>query len=361
MPDPLATAISPSRANRLPWLDGLRGAAAMAVVLFHVYVISYHYYPPGSAFLANAAVRAFMSVARWGSLGVPVFFVLSGFCVGQTWLKSRPARQFFMHRWRRIFPAYYASLALVLGCALAVKLLTGVNDITSLPAPTVGHIVATLTLLTSPASTTPTLTWVYWTLTYEVVFYAVLTALLVLPKRPRLVILAILHAAICILGAWPNLALSPGPLFFAGLWPLFGLGLAIALAPRDRPVAAAVGLVSLLATLHLIAGQSQPGVALAALAATALVAACAAGGRLPRWRPLEKIGGFSYSLYLIHVPVLLALGKHLVLRPEQTPARFFVGLLGAVALILVLAFAFYRCFEQPFLQSRRTEPAPAAA
>jgi exopolysaccharide production protein ExoZ len=361
MPEPLATATSPSPGGRLPWLDGMRGAAALAVVVFHVYVISFHYYPPGSALMTSAAVRAFMSLARWGSLGVPVFFVLSGFCVGQTWLRSRSASQFFLRRWWRIFPAYYASLALVLGCALAVKLFTGANDITTLPAPTAGHLLATLALLTSPATSVPGLTWVYWTLTYEVVFYAILTPLLVLPERPRLIVLGTLNTAICVLGAWPNLALSPGPLFFAGLWPLFGLGLAVVLAPRDRRVAAIVGLVSLLAALRLIPGGSHPGVAPAALVTAALVAACAAGCRLPRWRLLEKIGGFSYSLYLIHVPVLLALGKYLVLRPEQTAARFFIGLTAAVALILACALVFYRCFERPHLQSRGVEPAPAAA
>ena len=354
------TVFSPPPAQRLPWLDGLRGAAALAVVFFHISVIVNFFYPPGGPLMANAAVRAFMNVARWGLLGVPVFFVLSGFCVGQTWLKARSPRQFAVRRWRRIFPAYYASQVLILGCVLAVKLLRGANDIATLPTLTFGHFVATLTLLTAPASSTPTLTWVYWTLTYEVVFYVVLTALLFLPERPRLSLLAVVHGAICFVGAWPGLVLSPGPLFFAGLWPLFGLGLTLALAPRDWRIAAAVGLTSLLAIVHLLGSERYPGMAVAALVAAVLVAACAAGWRLPRWPLLEKVGVFSYSLYLIHVPVLLAFGKYLVLRTAETPLLFFLGITGTVALLLASSFVFFRYFEQPFFKARAPVLPPAA-
>ena len=183
---------TPSSARRLPALDGLRGLAALAVVLHHIYAISFHYYATDSALLASPAGRLFMTAGRWGTLGVPCFFVLSGFCVGQTWLQAKSARDFAVRRWRRIFPAYYASLALVLGCAITVRLITGVNDITKFPPVTAGNIFATLTLMTAPASQTPTVTWVYWTLTYEVIFYVVLTGLLFLPAKVRLAVLVLL-------------------------------------------------------------------------------------------------------------------------------------------------------------------------
>lgn len=355
------TTMSPASANRVPWVDALRGAAAMAVVLFHIYTITYERYAPETTLMASVAVRACMDLAHWGFLGVPVFFVLSGFCVGQAWLKSRSTRQFAGRRWRRIFPAYYASLLLLLGCVLAVKLVTGTNDIARLPTASAPHLLATATLLTYPASSTPTLNWVYWTLTYEVVFYAILTALLVVPGRARLVTLAILHTAICILGVWPNLALSSGPLFFCSLWPLFGLGLAVALAPSHRSTSVAVGLVSLLATVQLIVSGRHPELAAAALAAASLIALGAAGIKLPHWRLLGNIGVISYSLYLIHVPLLLTIGRYLILRTAQTPARLFLGVAGLVALILVSAFIFHRWFERPFLSSRLPARVPLSS
>ncbi len=118
--------------------------------------------------------------------------------------------------------------------------------------------------------------------THEVVFYTVLTALLLLPERGRMLGLVLLHAAICLIGSCPQASsFLPGPLFFANLWPVFGLGLAVALAPRDRPVAAAVGLISLLAVLHLLGDKHYPGTVYASLVATTLVAVCASGHSAP--------------------------------------------------------------------------------
>lgn len=348
-------------ADHLPWLDGLRGLAALAVVLHHLYAISLHYYSSSAALMENPAVKFGLLIGRWGVLGVPCFFVLSGFCIGQTWQRAKSPGHFGVRRWRRIFPAYYASLALVLLCAVAVRMITGVNDIATIPPVTVKNILATLTLMTAPASQTPILTWVYWTLSYEVIFYLVLTALLFLPTRVRLIVLCLVHAAVCVVGAWPGLTLAPGILFFADLWPLFGLGLALALATQSRFVAATIGLVSLATLVPLHLGEKYPGFVATGLVAAGCVALCAARVPLPRWHPLEKLGEFSYSLYLTHVPILLALGKHLVLRPNQTPALWFLGSLAAFALMLVSAYGFYRWFERPFIVIRQNVQSPGRA
>lgn len=327
------------------------------MVFHHLYAICLHYYSTSPALLENPAVKFCMTVGRWGVLGVPCFFVLSGFCIGQTWQRARSPGQFAWRRWRRIFPAYYASLALVLLCAAGVRLVTGVNDITTVPPATVPNLLATLTLMTTPASHTPILTWVYWTLSYEVVFYSVLTVILLLPAGARLPVLCLVHAGVSVVGAWPGLTLAPGVLFFADLWPLFGLGLALALATPSRIVAAIIGLTSLTALIPLQLAGKYTGFAASALVATGFVALCAAGFALPRWRPLEKLGEFSYSLYLIHVPILLAVGKHLVLRPNQTPALWLLGCLAATVLMVIVAYGFHRLFERPFLSTR---PSPAS-
>jgi len=354
------TASSATSSNRLPWLDVLRGLAALAVVIFHVQVIARHYYPPDSALWASAPARCFMQVARWGVLGVTCFFVLSGFCVGQTWQRSKSASQFGLRRWRRIFPPYYASLVLVLACVIITKLITGVNDITTLPPPSPGNVLATLTLMTAPASQTPTLAWVYWTLSYEVIFYVVLTLLLLLPASMRLGALALVNTAICLLGMWRAQGWSPGALFFVDLWPLFGLGLALTLSTQSRAVAVVVGVMSFAAVIHLAVANVYPNFAWAGMVATALVAASDSKLPFSPFQPLETLGEFSYSLYLTHVPVLLALGKHLVLRPQATPLGFFAGTVAAVCLMIVAAFAFYTWFERPYT-TRSAKPAMVPA
>jgi peptidoglycan/LPS O-acetylase OafA/YrhL len=341
----------PATSDRLPWLDGLRGIAALAVVLHHIYAIALHYYA-GSALLENPVVKLVMTVGRWGLLGVPCFFVLSGFCVGQTWLRARSPGKFALRRWRRIFPAYYASLVLVLFCAGGVRLATGVNDIATIPPVTATNVLATLTLMTAPASQTPMISWVYWTLSYEVVFYLVLTGLLLVPARARLIVLCLVHVAVTAIGVWPGLTLAPGVLFFADLWPLFGLGLALALISQSRITAATIALLSLSALIPLQLGGKYAGFGASALVAMGFVALCQKGFPLPRWHPLEKLGEFSYSLYLMHVPILLAVGKYFVLRPNQTPALWLLGCLAAIALMVVAAYGFYRLFERPFISTR---------
>lgn len=350
----------PAISERLPWLDGLRGIAALAVVLHHIYAIALHYYA-GSTILENSAVKLVMTAGRWGLLGVPCFFVLSGFCVGQTWQRARSPGKFGLRRWRRIFPAYYASLLLVILCAVGVRLITGVNDIATIPPATAANVLATLTLMTAPASQTPMITWVYWTLSYEVVFYLVLTALLLVRTSARLIVLCFVHAAVTLAGVWPGLTLAPGILFFADLWPLFGLGLALALISQSRIAAAAIALISLAALVPLQLGGRYDGFGASALVATGFVALCLKGFPLPRWQPLEKLGEFSYSLYLIHVPILLAVGKYLVLRPNQTPAFWLLGCLAATALMVAAAYGFYRLFERPFISTGARRATSATA
>jgi peptidoglycan/LPS O-acetylase OafA/YrhL len=83
--------------KRLTQLDGLRGIAALGVVLFHCF---------GSAFF-------------WMWSFVDLFFVLSGFLITGILLR-RPLdgaalKNFWMRRILRIWPVYYLALALALG------------------------------------------------------------------------------------------------------------------------------------------------------------------------------------------------------------------------------------------------------
>jgi peptidoglycan/LPS O-acetylase OafA/YrhL len=336
-------------ANRMPHLDALRGAAALAVVWHHFYVVIMHGLPINGALRSAWSVQAFMAVGRWGALGVPVFFVLSGYCVGRTWTRSPSWGDFFRRRLRRIFPAYYASLALVAACALAAKLLGGVNDVAAIPPLTPANALATLTLFTTPASATPTVAWVYWSLTYEVTFYIVLALALALPARLRAGALVWLSAAASGLAFFPHLAPRPGLFFFCDLWPIFALGLAGAFLEKSRRTASLLAVPALVA---LVAVNNRPYYAGFVFAAAATAGFIWLGSRrpaLPRLRSLERIGVFSYSLYLVHVPLLLLIAKHLLLRPSLTPAALFFSSGAILAALIAAAFGFYLLCERPFL------------
>jgi peptidoglycan/LPS O-acetylase OafA/YrhL len=87
-------------------LDGLRGIAILLVILVH----SFNY--KGSSILG----RVLDTVARAGWVGVTLFFVLSGFLITGILLDTRDRknylRDFFARRSLRIFPLYFAFLAI---------------------------------------------------------------------------------------------------------------------------------------------------------------------------------------------------------------------------------------------------------
>src|SRR5438105_8547852 len=104
---------APVSEHRLRGVDGLRAVAALWVVLFHIHAFS------GAHIGLIPGVDLFL---RSGSTGVSLFLVLSGFCLYLPFAGGRSSRfktgAFFRRRWRRLMPAYYASLPVSLALTL---------------------------------------------------------------------------------------------------------------------------------------------------------------------------------------------------------------------------------------------------
>jgi len=87
-------------------LDGVRGLAAIMVVLFHI---------KQSGIGHDAVARTLFKSGNFGQTGVTLFFVLSGFLITRILLLSKHKdsyfKKFYIRRSLRIFPLYYLALA----------------------------------------------------------------------------------------------------------------------------------------------------------------------------------------------------------------------------------------------------------
>ena len=362
---------TPTSSARVHGIDGLRAAAALWVVLFHMRAFSGGSLWPGVDF-----------VARSGSTGVSLFLVLSGLCLYLPFAGGRSSRfktdDFFRRRIRRLLPAYYASLVLIIAVHLVADGRLGLPDYTApqMAAQTVTH--ATFTHQLFP-NTFYGLNGAYWSLGLEWELYLTLPLLIVAAVRFGLgrtvaVIFAVtalyrlgLFAAtetgqLAPDGVWATVVL---PNFFLGRWSEFALGMVAAEWYRTRgtrvgwPLAAVAVLSAMLALAfpanplnHMLYGVTFFTLVCVVLAGNNVVA------RMFSWRPLVAIGVMSYSLYLVHQPILEILGSVLGAGQGADPKQVFLTMLALFPLILAAALALFAAVERRSLTPNGAPSAP---
>src|SRR4051812_1456967 len=106
-------------------IDAMRGFAALLVAYFHCRQVAWvgmqaFHQSVGHAFSPSAIAAYLTFPIAWGSAGVPIFFVISGYCIhrgGALRLASNPAYRldaanFWARRFTRIYPVLLAALLL---------------------------------------------------------------------------------------------------------------------------------------------------------------------------------------------------------------------------------------------------------
>lgn len=255
-PRPPATGV-PAQGARLAWLDVLRGLAALAVVFDHAsYYVVQH-------------IRAI--VYQWfdpGNYGVFVFFIISGYIVPASLERKGSVRTFWVSRLFRLYPLYL----LAVGIAVALYLLHfgSLRGEASDPATSI----LSQLLMMSNVLAGQNLPNVVWSLSYEMVFYLLLTALFIarVHKRSSWYALAFAAAAVAVGGVLPqafftnNVATPRLIALVADLAVLAGLALAVVLRGMSRLLGAAMAAVVAIALLAFNGGWIWPWEALSILA-----------------------------------------------------------------------------------------------
>ncbi|WP_317229814.1 acyltransferase [Clavibacter sp. MX14-G9D] len=388
---------APARVRTLlPGIEGLRGVAAIAVLLYHV-----------QRQLARPTTDVpLVGEVAFFSHGVTLFFVLSGFLLFLPFARSlidggplpRLSR-YAANRALRVFPGYIVVLLLV-SLVLRVAILPRDTRDAGLEIGTLGPVDTVLNALLLQGYAPRTLRSgieVAWTLAVEVCFYVLLPIVAVLAARllrgrgtwvralaPAVVLLVIGMAG----KVWSMVAQAPlghqGRL--ASEWgatgeavanrsilthaDLFAYGMAAAVVLltlssddglRDRVAAWRVPVGIAAAALIVVASEApveafeESLVAASCAALLLIVALPRRGGSLgPVTRFLELrwiawLGTISFSVYLWHLPVIRFLRRAGLVLPD-TLAGFALNTLVVGAVTLALSAATYYAIERPALR-----------
>lgn len=388
-PEPVAApAMAP---GRLGFVDGLRALAALYVVVGHISDTVWRLGPSNSQLLSAITVP----FNTFGHLAVSLFIVLSGYSLTLPVARAgfrlpHGAWSFYVRRARRILPPYYLAMALSLALIwLAIGRRT--NSVWDATIPVTWRGVATHLVLLQNLSATDyaTINYVFWSIAVECQIYLIFPLLALVWRRYHPLFAALIVCALSFasvgalaptwLGHLPSYGTNSIVPQYVGL---FGMGM-FAASIHTRPThlwqrlarwrvwdALSVGAFALLVTLatwwwplkSLLAWLTFDFIT-GAMAVGLLLAAEYPGRLNPiraalSWRPLVWIGGFSYSLYLIHAPLIQVLWQY-GLRPLGLSdlTTYLLLLLGGVPLIVLAAWAFWWLCERPFLNSR-SAPSP---
>lgn len=365
----------PAAPIRLEFLDGLRGLAALYVVLHHCVEEVEPFDGPHYSHWLRLALKPL----NLGHYSVGIFIVLSGYCLMLPVARSAGKtlkggfQGYILRRAKRILPPYYAALALTL-CFILLVPATRNSDATQWSGNRVAFqipVIVSHLLVAHNLSDA----WSHrinapmWSVATEWQIYF-LFALILLPVWRRFGNLALLAVAVA-LGLALTFAFPVAQsacFWYIGLF-AFGMVAATRLGKTGEAetrlwgvaafaaVTALFGL-SLVTSLKAILIQSD---FITGVFGAALILYCAGraqhgGSRL--LRVLESkaalwLGMFSYSLYLIHFPVLSTL--HLALNAAHLSilGKLLAELTLGVGLSLAVGYGFYLLVERHFVRGHR--------
>lgn len=371
--------IAKSLHSHVPALDGLRGVAILLVLVHAFDILS----PSG---IVSKVADIFLNI---GWIGVQLFFVLSGFLITGILLDSARSpnyyRNFFARRFLRIFPLYYGVLF------VSFVLVPLFFDVPPSHGEHQLWLWICLENFAAPFGRSETVFPHFWSLCVEEQFYLLWPLAVrsmgrrgIIALGTALTVLAIL-SRIWIRHRYPGeLGENAAYVFTFCRMDALAIGAMTAAFLRNAAVRAWVesrsGVHSEVLGIGLVAagcmlGQFQRtglamqwfGYTIMALGFAWMIVAAlqpsSMSSRVLAWRPLCRVGTYSYAMYIFHAPLHLLVGLPMLQRfdPDHGLMITLVYTIAMTALTFALGALSYHLFERRFLSLKsRFASAPRA-
>ncbi|MDP2881837.1 MAG: acyltransferase [Azonexus sp.] len=336
--------------NRMPLIDALKAIAALLVLLNH-----YSSYGPLAAAAREALPGLFGWFYEYGRMAVQVFLVIAGFLAARGLSSQGQALAvsplpLIWKRYLRLAVPYLAAIGLAI---MAAAIADHWMDDEAIPdRATVAQWLAHAFLLHGVLGY-DALSAGVWYIAIDFQLFALMVVLLWAGRRnivaPALVLATTLASLFWFNrdASWDNWAI-----YFFGS---YGLGAAAWWASDRRQLSAWLGVIATITIAALIIDfRLRIGLA---LGVALLLGFGRRSGLLEQWpnaRPLAFLGQISYSIFLVHFPVLLlANGLYAKLGLTSTLSAM-TGLVLAWAASIAAATLFYRWVESPAASQRIT-------
>jgi peptidoglycan/LPS O-acetylase OafA/YrhL len=326
--------------KRINEIDLLRFIAAMSVVIFHYAFRGY-----AADGLSEVPYPSLSNWAKYGYLGLDLFFMVSGFVILMT-AANGSLRKFITSRISRLYPAFWACCTLT----FLVALFFGAPNSVS-----IGQYLVNLTML-SEFVKVPSIDGVYWSLFIEIRFYLLVALVLILGQIKRSQsLLALWLGVSMLLQLFPIgrlnflLVVEYSAYFIAGAtcFLIWSRGFS---KTRGLILLGAWGLALVQANDRLEAFRSHYQVAMNGAIVAGIVTICFAimlavacqwTGALGKVRWVV-LGAVTYPLYLLHQNIGFA-----IFNACYPNVNSHLLLWGTIALMLVVSYAIHRWVEKP--------------
>ncbi len=331
--------------ERLKPIDTLRGIAALIVMISHMLAVMLR------ADLFPAAISP--HIYAHAKFGVDLFFVLSGFCLSLLLLRLNSYFSFVQYILRRILRIYPSHIFVLLLYFIALNLGVSFNNINTSPQDWLINIFLLFNIFP-----TDKINPVTWSLFYELIFYILLPVSLASIRNGKILRPYIFYTAFIFF------ALISGYKFLTldGYYFSFLHGVLIAYLFTNKKKLSLPSLViaaPILLAAYILAYLGIPTVEdrLWIGVINGIIAAVIVLYFIERnysFAILNYVGRFSYSLYLIHFPVIVACTRFAVRIPwikeylSQSWFYTFIFIAAIFAACIVAAMLLYKFIEAPF-------------